>query len=85
MYYLCSETKGADQLHGYCAADLRLCFRLCKKQVFSKHGSYYLCINREDGDLSGLAGWSESLLVAYGINMVSHGDDDAILERIDLN
>ena len=22
-------------------ADLRLCFRICKKQVFSRRGSYY--------------------------------------------
>ena len=28
LYYLCSENKGADQLHG-----LRLCFRNCKEQV----------------------------------------------------
>ena len=35
LYYLCSENKGADQLRSYCAADLRLCFRICKKQVFS--------------------------------------------------
>ena len=24
LYYLCSKNKGADQLHGYHAADLRL-------------------------------------------------------------
>ena len=35
LYYLCSENKGADQLHGYREADLRLCFRICKKPVFS--------------------------------------------------
>ena len=35
LYYLCSENKGADQLRGYCTADLRICFRICKKQVFS--------------------------------------------------
>ena len=36
FHYLCSENKGADQLRGYRAADLRLCFRLLsKKQVFS--------------------------------------------------
>ena len=28
LYYLCSENKGADQLHGYREADLRLCFRI---------------------------------------------------------
>ena len=35
LYYPCSETKGADQLRGYREADLRLCFRICKKPVFS--------------------------------------------------
>ena len=35
LYYPCSDNKGADQLHSYCAADLRLCFRICKKPVFS--------------------------------------------------
>ena len=29
MYYPSSENKGADQLRSYCAADLRLCFRIC--------------------------------------------------------
>ena len=33
--YLCSENKGADQLRGYHKADLHLCFRICKKPVFS--------------------------------------------------
>ena len=32
--YLCSENKGADQLRGYREADLRLCFRICKKNGF---------------------------------------------------
>ena len=35
LYYLCSETKGADQLRGYREADLRLCFRICKSLNFS--------------------------------------------------
>ena len=34
-YYLCSENKGTDQLHGYHEADLRLCFHICKMLVFS--------------------------------------------------
>ena len=34
LYYLYSENKGADQLRSYCTADLRLCFRICKKPVF---------------------------------------------------
>ena len=41
LYYSCSENKGADQLRGYREADLRLCFRICKKPVFSRRGSYY--------------------------------------------
>ena len=40
LYFLCSENKGADQLCGYREADLRLCFRICKKPVFSRRGSY---------------------------------------------
>ena len=40
MYYPCSENKGADQLRGYREADLCLCSRICKKPVFSLHGSY---------------------------------------------
>ena len=36
LYYLCSKNKGADQLcGGYHVADLRLCFCICKKQIFS--------------------------------------------------
>ena len=35
LYYLCGENKGADQLRSYREADLRLCFRICKKPVFS--------------------------------------------------
>ena len=38
LYYLCSENKGTDQLHSYCAADLSLCLRICKKPVFSQQG-----------------------------------------------
>ena len=35
LYYICSESKGADQLVcGNRAADLRLCFCLCEKQGF---------------------------------------------------
>ena len=34
LYYPCSENKGADQLRGYREADLRLCFRICKKNGF---------------------------------------------------
>ena len=39
LQYLCSVNKGADQLHGYREADLRLCFRICQKPVFSRCGS----------------------------------------------
>ena len=52
MYYLCSENKGADQLRGYCEADLRLCFRICKKPVFSRRGSNYLCRKKDKALIS---------------------------------
>ena len=35
LYYQCSENKGADQLCGYCKADLHLCFCIYKNPVFS--------------------------------------------------
>ena len=35
LYYPGSENKAADQLRGYREADLRVCFRICKKPVFS--------------------------------------------------
>ena len=42
LYYPCSENKGADQLRGYCEADLRLCFLLCRLFIFPCGGSYTL-------------------------------------------
>ena len=37
LHRLCSENKGADQLRGSDGkAYLRLCSRICKKQVFSR-------------------------------------------------
>ena len=45
LYYLGSENKGADQLRGYREADLRLCFRLCQKAVFSRRGSNRYCLH----------------------------------------
>ena len=40
LYYLCRENKDADQLRSYREADLRLCFCICKKPVFSRRGSF---------------------------------------------
>ena len=34
LYHLCNKNKGADQLCGNHAADLRLCFCINKKQIF---------------------------------------------------
>ena len=33
-----------------CAADLRLCFCICKKQVFSWHGSYVIAVYKNHID-----------------------------------
>ena len=39
LYYPSNENKGADQLRGYCEAELRLCFRICRLLVFPWGGS----------------------------------------------
>ena len=43
MYYPSSENKGADQLCGYCEADLRLVFAYAKFD-FSQRGYYNINI-----------------------------------------
>ena len=45
MFYLCSQNEAVDQLRGSRAADLRLCFRICKNQVFSLRGSNVIAIS----------------------------------------
>ena len=50
--YLCSENKDAEQLRGYREADLRLCFRICKKPVFSRRGSNHFTIVSNINDIS---------------------------------
>ena len=40
----CCENKGADQLRGYCEADLRLCFEYAKSQ-FSHDVAQIIRIN----------------------------------------
>ena len=41
LHYLFSENKGADQLRGHRAADLRFCFCICKKQGSHEARSLY--------------------------------------------
>ena len=55
LYYRCSENKGADQLRGNREADLRLCFRICKKPVFSRRGSNCIRIRTNSKIFSMLA------------------------------
>ena len=50
LYYPYSENKGADQLRGYREADLRLCFRICKKPVFHDE-AHILCSCTLSNDL----------------------------------
>ena len=57
MYYLCSENKGADQLRGYREADVRLCFRICKKPVFSRCGSNNVALVRKTRSVRKGATW----------------------------
>ena len=63
LYFPGSENKGADQLRGYCKADLRLCFRICKKPVFSQGGSY---------SIISLVSISEILDTSYCLKLCSH-------------
>ena len=42
MSYLCSENKGNDQLHGYRAAAVRLCFRIYAKSRFYHHVAHIM-------------------------------------------
>ena len=44
LYYPYSENKGADQLRSYCAADLRLCFHICKKKNGFHNEAYYIIV-----------------------------------------
>ena len=42
MYYLCRKNKGAEQLRGYCIADLGLCFRICQNPFSHDEAHMYL-------------------------------------------
>ena len=48
MYYLCNENKGADQLHGYRACDLRFVFAYAK--IRFSHDKAHLCCLQEEED-----------------------------------
>ena len=70
LYYLHSENKDADQLGGYRKADLRICFRICKKRVFSDEAHIILseqCTIKLLIRLHRGAEWSLSLLSAKGM------------------
>ena len=43
----CSENKGADQRRGYREADLRICFLICRKPIFSRRGSIIIVYKRQ--------------------------------------
>ena len=81
MYYLCSENKDADQLRGYREADLRLCFRICKKTVFSRRGSYkhkllsdktitIIFVQRQVSDQPACFMWKVKALIRLAVHVV---------------
>ena len=47
MSYLGSRGIVLSIMRGYREADLRLCFRICKKLVFSRRGSFHVA-NKDD-------------------------------------
>ena len=61
FYYMypCSENKGADQLRGYCEADLRLCFRICKMLVFSHDVAHIMISTRSHTAVASKTSMSE--------------------------
>ena len=74
LYYLCSESKDADQLRCYGAADLCLCFCICKKQVFL-YGhpemtiAVYWAVKRQQNNTNHYVDQSqESLLMTWGFH-----------------
>ena len=68
LYYPYSENKGADQLCGYREADLRLCFRICKKPVFSRRGSGY--VNTYDNILKNVSKAAVDYIIMNDINQL---------------
>ena len=81
MYYPYSENKGADQLRSYCAADLRLCFRICKNAGFLT--TRLKCIQSGLGMLNGLNNRVNMLttivLSLKFLNMILESDSAPIL------
>ena len=78
MYYPCSENKVADQLRGYREAELRLCFRICKKPFFSQRGSYMQTTKGQNSCASGhVDSRSAAIQLAtnqlYSLVCVTHG------------
>ena len=69
MYYICSENKGADQLHGYREADLRLCFRICKMLGFF-HDAAHLSSGNDDADTDEGFGVCNCILVVLASILV---------------
>ena len=65
LYYPCSENKDADQLRGYREADLRLCFRICEKPVFSQRGSNEQAHYRFYGAISNMNPLSKMHLIIF--------------------
>ena len=51
LYYLCSKNKGADQLCGYCEADLRLCFAYAKSQFSHDEAHFIFPLIQDHEDL----------------------------------
>ena len=71
LYYTYSENKGADQLRSFREADLRICFRICKKPVFSRRGSFSSFHNMaglEYSEANALAGNYQNLLCDFLIS-----------------
>ena len=67
LYYPYSENKGTDKLRGYREADLRLCFRIFKKPIFSRRGSGY--VNTYDKILKNVSKAAVDYIIMNDINL----------------
>ena len=74
MYYPYSDNKGADQLCGYREADLRLCFRICKKAGFLTMRIISFLVISEANDDNDTSAHDEIDAIADNID-----DDDDLL------
>ena len=75
-----SENKGADRLRDYVAADLHLCFRICKKQISHNLAHVLIVYDINNGPVTEFTGGRTGLMVRASDS--GSGDPSSILGRV---